>query len=333
MSARLVRRKPLSARRKDGLLAYACNKHSQGGEDGILNKIFAEILPPEAADHGGGETERWCVDVGAWDGVHLSNTRNLLSQETDDTVGCWKGCLIEANPERITSAEKLYAEEGRPQICVSSTIGLDGEHSLTETLRKHAPGLPASSANGRSGFCFLSIDVDSYDYWIWDGLKDYKPAVVCIEFNPTIPNHILFVQARDESVRQGSSLAALEELAVSLGYRLIETTLYNAFFVLENLWEQFRPHLPGAEEDIELTIDILHEPPSMGTDLWQLYDGNLCIAGCKKLLWHRVPMDVEKMQVLAKEKRGTFPFAPPSKTHTKNRDAKQHNSKVKGKPT
>lgn len=59
----------------------------------------------------------------------------------------------------------------------------------------------------------------------------------------------------------------------------------------------------------ELMIDHLHQP-SMTTDLWQLYDGNLCIAGCKKMLWHKVPMDVAKMQVLPAEKRGQFPFAP-----------------------
>lgn len=47
----------------------------------------------------------------------------------------------------------------------------------------------------------------------------------------------------------------------------------------------------------------------MGSELYQLYDGTLCLWGCKKLLWHRVPIDEEKIQMLAPENR-LFPFAP-----------------------
>ena len=44
------------------------------------------------------------------------------------------------------------------------------------------------------------------------------------------------------------------------------------------------------------------------------------IAGCKKLLWHRIRMDVEKMQILPPSKRGDFPFAPPKPNQTKKRE-------------
>lgn len=97
------------------------------------------------------------------------------------------------------------------------------------------------------------------------------------------------------------------ELAASKGYRLVETTLYNGIFVRECLWELFTPFLP--DKGLATSVDHLHAP-SMTTDLWQLYDGSICIAGCKKLLWHRIKMDVEKMQVLPREKQGSFPFAP-----------------------
>ena len=52
------------------LLKYRKNIFSQFGEDGIIEKIFS-ILP---------NTCKWCVEFGAWDGKHISNTRFLLSQ-------------------------------------------------------------------------------------------------------------------------------------------------------------------------------------------------------------------------------------------------------------
>ena len=62
-------RPPLpSRRRKDGLIRFAKDNTSQGGEDGILRAIFDCI----------GDGPRTVVDVGAWDGVHLSNTHSLL---------------------------------------------------------------------------------------------------------------------------------------------------------------------------------------------------------------------------------------------------------------
>ena len=47
---------------------HATNVHSQNGEDGVIAEIL-DRLP---------ELDRWCVEFGAWDGVHLSNTRHLI---------------------------------------------------------------------------------------------------------------------------------------------------------------------------------------------------------------------------------------------------------------
>ena len=48
------------------LLQYASNVHSQGGEDGILDRLLQLV----------GTGPKHCIDIGAWDGVHLSNTRS-----------------------------------------------------------------------------------------------------------------------------------------------------------------------------------------------------------------------------------------------------------------
>ncbi len=51
-----------------GLLEEAArDQFSQNGEDGILREILRRIQP----------SSKWCLEVGAWDGLHLSNARRL----------------------------------------------------------------------------------------------------------------------------------------------------------------------------------------------------------------------------------------------------------------
>ena len=110
-------------------------------------------------------------------------------------------------------------------------------------------------------------------------------------------------------MRHGCSLAALVELAERNDYALIETTLYNAFFVPKDIFQSyFAEHIPDN------SIEALHET-TMGTDIFQLYDGTLKLWGCKKLLWHRIAMDETRMQMLSSSQR-TFPFAPNKKKGT-----------------
>ena len=69
-------------------------------------------------------------------------------------------------------------------------VGLKEESKLCSLLGKFAPSLSTS-------FEILSIDVDGIDYFIWkDFLEEgkYKPKIVVIEFNPTIPNHVIYIQ-------------------------------------------------------------------------------------------------------------------------------------------
>jgi isopenicillin N synthase-like dioxygenase len=118
-----------------------------------------------------------------------------------------------------------------------------------------------------------------------------------------MPIDLIYIQPCDDNIRHGSSLSALVELANAANYTLIETTLFNAFFVTNELYEQYL-----MKEIPDTSIETLHEV-TMGSELYQLYDGTLCLWGCKKLLWHRVPINEEKIQMLAPENR-LFPFAP-----------------------
>ena len=150
------------------------------------------------------------------------------------------------------------------------------------------------------------------DYWLMkDALTLHSEGIVscnviCCEFNPTIPDDLIYIQEQSDSTRHGSSLSALVELATQYNFTLIETTLYNAFFIQNDL---FFKYLQNQIPIRDTTIEALHEL-TMGTQLYQLYDGCLKLSGCKRMLWHRLRIDEESIQMLPKNKR-VFPFAPP----------------------
>ncbi|KAL7549192.1 hypothetical protein ACHAWF_012458 [Thalassiosira exigua] len=290
-----------SLRRRDGLIRYARNNTSQNGEDGIISRLF-ELLPASR--------QRWAVDVGAWDGVHLSNTHSLLvggeqNDAGDGEKSKWNGVLIEADPQRFQDLEMLHRPLDNLCICAEVSCRPDSPQSLPSILNRDAPHLPRD-------FDFLSIDVDGIDYWLLDDIihsesaqSSFRPKVVCIEFNPTMPIDLVYIQPRDDNIRHGSSLSALVELANASGYTLVETTLFNAFFVRKELYERYL-----SKEVPDTSIEALHEI-TMGTELYQLYDGTMKLWGCKKMLWHRLPMEEKKMQMLPSDER-SFPFAPSS---------------------
>ena len=308
-----------SRRRRDGLIRYAKDVNSQNGEDGILERLF-EILPPAGSNDSlldphhhslnnatatavvtTTATTRWCVDLGAWDGKHLSNTYQLLFQPSSQ----WRGILVEADPERVRQLKDLHRNTGN--ICLQVTVSTESPqdpNNLHNVLRHHHAFESGDGVPLPNRFDFLCIDIDGPDYWVLHDLwtcSTYEPSVVCIEFNPTMPDSLIYIPPR--TARHGASLAALVELAEQHDHVLVETTLFNAFFVRRALYEQYlRTEVP------ETTMEALHET-TMGTHLYQLYDGTLKLSGCKRMLWHRIPLDERQIQVLPLHER-VFPFAP-----------------------
>lgn len=51
------------------------------------------------------------------------------------------------------------------------------------------------------------------------------------------------------------------------------------------------------------SIDALHTGHEYETKLFQLYDGTLKITGNTRLLWHNLPIDEEKIQILSAGER------------------------------
>jgi hypothetical protein len=157
------------------LASFRKNVHSQYGEDGLVAEILERI-------RGSVPLDGWCVEFGAWDGVYLSNTCDLIRSRG------YRAVLIEGSPEKYVELCRNHPSDD--VIKVRRFVMLDGESTLDRVLAETP--IP-------SGFDFLSIDIDGCDYHVLETLKVHRPKVICVEFNPTIPNEVEYVQARDSS--------------------------------------------------------------------------------------------------------------------------------------
>jgi hypothetical protein len=261
--------KPGSARWFD---SYARNASSQGGEDGILERIF-ELIPG---------AERWCCEFGAWDGRKYSNTYELIANKG------WSGVLIEADPAKFEDLKRTYAGNSKV-VLLNRFVEFEGA-GLLDTLLAGAPA-PLD-------LDLLSIDIDGNDYHVWASVRRYRPKVVIIEYNQSIPNHVEFVQAADPEACHGNSLLSLTNLAAEKGYQLVAVTDTNAIYVREEYF-----HLFGIRDN---SLTAMRPVAPYVTDLFQLYDGTVVLSGYRQMIWHNVAMPAARFQVVPRYLR-TFP--------------------------
>src|SRR5689334_19634333 len=100
------------------LLEYKSDVYSQTGEDGIIQKIL-ETLPAR---------DKWCVEFGAWDGKHLSNTRNLIDHKQYSAV------LIEGSRAKFSELKGNYA--ANPDVYpINAFVGFDPNDNLDTILK------------------------------------------------------------------------------------------------------------------------------------------------------------------------------------------------------
>jgi len=188
-----------------GLNSYKRIIYSQWGEDGVLEEIFRRI----------GTTNKFCVEFGAGNGYELSNTWNLISNHN------WNALLLDSNVLFCETWKKILEKIPRVKI-LNRFIGISGEHSLEKVLK---------ASNVSHNFDLLSIDIDSNDYHIFRSIKSYKPRVIIIEHNPTVPPDDSIVQDPNETIAFGSSAKANVDLAHEKGYLLVAATQTNCIFV------------------------------------------------------------------------------------------------------
>lgn len=197
------------------LVKYARDITSQYGEDGIIEQIINII---------GDKVSKYSVEFGAWDGKHLSNTWNLIHNRN------WSGCYIEGNFQRFTQLKNSYLSSEQV-TCIHAMVGdsTDPKNSLSNLLK-------IAGAPNKIGL--LSIDIDGNDYAVWRDFTGFDVDIVCIEFNPTLPPNMEYI---DEGGRafMGSSALSLTKLAQSKGYELVACTFSNCIYVKQEYFPLF----------------------------------------------------------------------------------------------
>lgn len=137
---------------------YCYNKYSQNGEDGLLETLLKDMK----IDSG------YCCEFGAGNGLTSSNTRALIERG-------WTSLQIEASGKLFNELISNMSNF-KNVYCENRFISKESnnENSLNTLLSKY---------NFPKDFDVLSIDIDSYDYEVWESLINYSPKIVIIEVN------------------------------------------------------------------------------------------------------------------------------------------------------
>jgi hypothetical protein len=190
-------------------LAYRKNIHSQNGEDGILEELLRRL----------DTRTRWVCEFGAWDGKQCANTFHLIEQG-------YKGVYIEARDDYYEML--LNTCDDYPNIYpIHKMVAYEGEDTLDDILE--STPIPTK-------FDVLSIDIDSYDYQVWNSVEVYKPRIVIIEINSSVSplddTHIHGVG------KEGTGYLPMVELGLAKGYSLICHT-GNLIFVHNDIADNY----------------------------------------------------------------------------------------------
>ena len=116
------------------------------------------------------------------------------------------------------------------------------------------------------------------DYYIFKSLAIYKPKLICIEYNPTIPNDVDFVQ-KDHYSNHGASALALIKLAKTKNYFPVCSTASNLFFIHED----YKKYVVG---DNNFKIDDLIDDTKIKNYIFYGFDGSIFTSREVRLPWH-----------------------------------------------
>ncbi len=256
----------------NNLSKFAFNAYSQFGEDGIIKEILKRISAVAALNF-------WAVEFGAWDGVKLSNTCRLIREENYSAV------LIESDPVKANKIKENFPQGNVHAICKFVTT--NGPNSLDSIL---------SSTPCPNDLDLISIDIDGSDYHILESLHNYAPKIICIEYNPTIPNEVVYINPKDFKIKRGSSAKAIVDLCSHKGYTLVALTYTNLLFVKNS----FSNIVLGSES---CSLEDLRDDSEFKTFIFSGQDGEVLSNKSEiRLGWHlrELSIPISRMNILPK---------------------------------
>ena len=253
--------------KKEILNKYSKKIYSQFGEDGIILEILNRL--------GSQNLDNWCVEFGARDGMSDSNTFNLIKNYNYNAV------LIEGDKNYFKKLCKNLPQ--KEVIKINKFVNFSGDDNLDRILE--TTSIPKN-------FDVLSIDIDGCDFYIFQSLVNYRPKVVCLEFNHLIPNSVEFVQKKSFKIKQGSSGKSLVKLAHEKRYELVASSLTNLFFIEQTYIDKIIKE--------KITLDDLIDDNDIKNFIFCGYDGTLHTTKPLRLGWHKLEIKNEKIQILPK---------------------------------
>lgn len=184
--------------------------HSQSGEEGYINYILSKLHEDKPAS-------RHLVEIGAWDGYHLSNTRFLIDKG-------YSHLLIDGDNHGNEEVKEHFVTKD----------------NIVEILEKY---------DTPEEFDLLCIDIDGNDLYVIESiLGKYKPSLIVAEFNPIFQPHESKTIAYDEKHTWGnddyygfSFLAGLK-MAEKYGYVCVhQNDNLNMYFVRKDMIDVVPP--------------------------------------------------------------------------------------------
>jgi hypothetical protein len=201
------RRATALAERTASLRGRPQPRYSSLGEEKIIHEWISRLRP----------SARCVVDIGASDGWSASNTYFLFKRG-------WGGVAVECDATKFGELARTH-RDFRTEVVQATATPLN----VVELLEEHH--VPKE-------FALLSIDIDSYDYFVLDALlQEFRPRLVCAEKNEKIPPPLEFTVKWDPEHAWradhffGQSISQLAVLAERHGYALVDLHYNNAFLV------------------------------------------------------------------------------------------------------
>lgn len=183
-------------------------------EEKILEKYLQKIISPP---------NNFIVDIGASDGVKMSNTYHLFKNG-------YSGAAIEANDIKFQQLNSNYST-------------LSNVKRLNRKVLPHNIQSILESVNTPKDFLLLDLDIDGYDYFVLESiLKSFRPIIIITEINESIPPPVKFkVLPNEEFAWKGGhffgySIACLDDIKEKFNYSLVELHYNNAILISDHFW-------------------------------------------------------------------------------------------------
>lgn len=185
---------------------------SQNGEEGMLAGLLSELGTPL----------RRFVEIGCGDN---GGNSGFFAGELG-----WAGLMVDRDAGAVQAChERFRHNPGLRLVCEAVT-----PENVNDVVR---------DAGLTGEIDYLSIDIDSTDYWVLEALDVCSPRALVLEYNAYLGPERAVTVARDADFAAvpkgyfGASLTALTRLAKRKGYRLLacEETGVNAFYLRTDL--------------------------------------------------------------------------------------------------